>query len=88
MGKEYRVRCKRLDAEGRGVVTFNGREFAVKGLLPGELATIELVYRVNGGKALPGAGALKGARRACLPGIRALRRLPASPHERKGTGGV
>lgn len=47
MGKEYRVRCKRLDAEGRGVVVFNGREFAVKGLLPGELATIELVYRAK-----------------------------------------
>lgn len=47
MGKEYRVRCKRLDAEGRGVVTFNGREFAVKGLLPGELATMELVYRAK-----------------------------------------
>lgn len=47
MGKEYRVRCKRLDTEGRGVVTFNGREFAVKGLLPGELATMELVYRAK-----------------------------------------
>lgn len=47
MGKEYRVRCKRLDAEGRGIVSFNGREFAVKGLLPGELATIELVYRAK-----------------------------------------
>lgn len=47
MGKEYRVRCKKLDAEGRGIVEFNGRKFAVKGLLPGELATIELVYRAK-----------------------------------------
>ncbi len=47
MGKEYRVRCKGLDAEGRGIVDFNGRKFAVKGLLPGELATMELVYRAK-----------------------------------------
>ena len=47
MGKEYRVRCKGLDAEGRGIVEFNGRKFAVKGLLPGELATMELVYRAK-----------------------------------------
>lgn len=47
MGKEYRVRCKKLDAEGRGVVEFNGRKFAIKGLLPGELATMELVYRAK-----------------------------------------
>lgn len=47
MGKEYRVRCKRLDEEGRGVVTFNGREFSIKGLLPGELAMMELVYRAK-----------------------------------------
>lgn len=47
MGKEYRVRCKGLDSEGRGIVEFNGRKFAVKGLLPGELATMELVYRAK-----------------------------------------
>ena len=47
MGKEYRVRCKKLDGSGRGVVEFNGRKFAVKGLLPGELATMELVYRAK-----------------------------------------
>ena len=47
MGKEYRVRCKKLDLEGRGVVEFNGRKFAIKGLLPGELATMELVYRAK-----------------------------------------
>ena len=47
MGKEYRVRCKELDAEGRGIVEFNGRKFALKGLLPGELATMELVYRAK-----------------------------------------
>lgn len=47
MGKEYRVRCKKLDTEGCGVVEFNGRSFAVKGLLPGELATIALVYRAK-----------------------------------------
>lgn len=47
MGKEYRVRCKGLDAEGRGIVEFNGRKFAIKGLLPGELATMELVYRAK-----------------------------------------
>ncbi len=47
MGKEYRVRCKGLDAEGRGIVEFNGGQFAVKGLLPGELATMELVYRAK-----------------------------------------
>ena len=47
MGKEYRVRCKKLDTEGRGIVEFNGRRFAVKGLLPGELATMELVYRAK-----------------------------------------
>ena len=47
MGKEYRVRCKGLDAEGRGMVEFNGRKFAIKGLLPGELATMELVYRAK-----------------------------------------
>jgi len=47
MGKEYRVRCKGLDAEGRGIVEFNGRKFSIKGLLPGELATMELVYRAK-----------------------------------------
>lgn len=47
MGKEYRVRCKKLDAQGRGIVEFNGRQFAIKGLLPGELATMELVYRAR-----------------------------------------
>ncbi|MDD5899547.1 MAG: 23S rRNA (uracil(1939)-C(5))-methyltransferase RlmD [Lachnospiraceae bacterium] len=47
MSKEYRVRCKGLDEEGRGVVEFNGRKFVVKGLLPGELATMELVYRAK-----------------------------------------
>ena len=47
MAKEYRVRCKGLDAEGRGIVEFNGRKFAIKGLLPGELATMELVYRAK-----------------------------------------
>ncbi len=47
MGKEYRVRCKGLDSEGRGIAEFNGRKFAIKGLLPGELATMELVYRVK-----------------------------------------
>jgi len=47
MGKEYRVRCKGLDAEGRGIVEFNGRKFSIKGLLPGELATMELVYRTK-----------------------------------------
>ncbi len=47
MGKEYRVRCKGLDAEGHGIVEFNGRRFAMKGLLPGELATMELVYRAK-----------------------------------------
>lgn len=47
MAKEYRVRCKRLDSEGRGIAEFNGRKFAIKGLLPGELATMELVYRAK-----------------------------------------
>ena len=47
MGKEYRVRCKKLDSSGCGVVEFNGRKFAIKGLLPGELATMELVYRAK-----------------------------------------
>ena len=47
MGKEYRVRCKGLDSEGRGIAEFNGRKFAIKGLLPGELATMELVYRAK-----------------------------------------
>ena len=47
MSKEYRVRCKKLDGSGRGIVEFNGRKFAIKGLLPGELATMELVYRAK-----------------------------------------
>ncbi len=47
MGKEYRVRCKGLDAEGRGIVEFNGRKFSIKGLLPGEPATMELIYRAK-----------------------------------------
>lgn len=47
MGKEYRVRCKGLDEAGRGMAEFNGRQFAVRGLLPGELAAIELVYRAK-----------------------------------------
>ena len=47
MAKEYRVRCKKLDGEGRGIVEFNGRKFGIKGLLPGELATMELVYRAK-----------------------------------------
>lgn len=45
MGKVYRVRCKELDAEGRGVVEFNHRKFSIKGLLPGELATMKLVFK-------------------------------------------
>ncbi len=47
MSKEYRVRCKGLDSDGWGIVEFNGRKFAIKGLLPGELATMELVYRAK-----------------------------------------
>lgn len=47
MGKQYRVRCTELDANGRGVVKFNNTIFAVKGVLPGELISMELVYRAK-----------------------------------------
>lgn len=44
MAKEYTVRCKNLDNEGRGEVLFNGSTFSVAGLLPGEKCTMSLVY--------------------------------------------
>ena len=47
MGKQYRVRVKGLDAEGRGIVEFNNRKFALRGVLPGELVTMELVYHAK-----------------------------------------
>ena len=42
--KTYRVRGKYVDGSGRGVVSFNHSMIPVPGLLPGELAEIEL-YR-------------------------------------------
>lgn len=47
MGKQYRVRVKSLDADGRGIVEFNHHQFALRGVLPGELVTMELVYRAK-----------------------------------------
>lgn len=47
MSKQYIVGCKKLDTEGRGIVTFNGKEFAVPFLLDGEKAKISLVYGKN-----------------------------------------
>ena len=47
MGKQYRVRVKSLNANGNGVVEFNNRRFALKGVLPGELVTMELVYHAK-----------------------------------------
>ncbi len=44
MGKKYTVGCKKLDKEGRGIVTFNGRTFSVPFFLDGEKGTISLVY--------------------------------------------
>jgi len=44
MGKKYTVRCKSLDREGRGLVSFNNSTFAVPYLLEGEKAEISLVY--------------------------------------------
>lgn len=48
MGKSYRVKCTRFDEAGRGIVKFNGTEFAVSGVLPGEKVFIELVYTKGG----------------------------------------
>ena len=48
MGKSYRVKCTHLDENGRGVVKFNGSEFSVAGVLPGEKVFIELVYTKGG----------------------------------------
>ncbi len=45
--KVYRVRAKYLDNEGRGVVSFNQSMIPVPGLLPGELAQIELYRKKN-----------------------------------------
>lgn len=42
--KVYRVRAKKLDEQGRGIVSFNHSMIPVPGLLPGELAGICL-YR-------------------------------------------
>lgn len=47
MGKQYRVRVKSMNPDGSGMVEFNNRKFALKGVLPGELVTMELVYRAN-----------------------------------------
>ena len=44
MGKKYTVGCKKLDGEGRGIVSFNGRTFSVPFFLDGEKGTISLVY--------------------------------------------
>lgn len=44
MGKKYTVRCKSLDREGRGIVTFNNSSFSVPYLLPGEKADITLTF--------------------------------------------
>ncbi len=44
MPKQYRVKCHETDSACRGTVKFNNSTFAVDGLLPGETATIELVY--------------------------------------------
>lgn len=43
--KQYRVRCQKLDEQGRGIVSFNHSMIPVPGLLPGELAEIELYRR-------------------------------------------
>ncbi len=48
MAKVYTVRCKKLNPDGTGLVTFNNSSFAVRGVLPGEKCEIELVYGKNG----------------------------------------
>ena len=47
MGKQYKVRVKKLNSDGSGQVVFNNRKFDIKRVLPGELVTMELVYRAN-----------------------------------------
>ena len=47
MSKQYTVRCKGLDSEGAGLVTFNNSIFSVPYVLPGEKCDIELVYGKN-----------------------------------------
>ncbi len=54
MAKTYTVRAKKLDNKGAGVVEFNGSQFPVTGLLPGEKAEISLTY-VKGAKTAAGA---------------------------------
>lgn len=51
MAKKYTVGCKQIDAEGKGIVSFNGRTFSVPFFLDGEKGTISLVYGRNETKA-------------------------------------
>lgn len=52
MGKTYRVRCKELNNNYNGVFVFNNSKFEAPGLLPGELAEVELCYGKDKGKAV------------------------------------
>ncbi len=47
MGKTYNITCEKVDQEGKGVFTFNGRKFAVPYLLDTEKASISLIYGKN-----------------------------------------
>lgn len=48
--KIYRVKCKYLDENGKGVVSFNNVLWPVSYLLPGEMAYIEIVRRRQNGQ--------------------------------------
>ncbi len=45
MSKEYRVKCRKLDTKGRGVVSFNNVSFSVPYLMEGETALISLLHK-------------------------------------------
>ena len=46
--KIYRVKCKSYDDQGRGIVHFNGSMIPVEGLIPGEMAHIQLKHTKDG----------------------------------------
>ncbi len=50
MGKQYSVKCHRMDIDGNGIVEFNGSAFHVPYLLDGESAKIELVFNKSAEK--------------------------------------
>lgn len=52
MAKTYRVRGKEINKNFNGTFVFNNSKFEADGLLPGELAEVELLYGRDKGKAV------------------------------------